>query len=147
MLGLRHGPPPPRSHTYFQIFSMESSSLSSLTKIPSFVFFAKKDDKRQWRVLDMAWECTDLKTGSVSDSLAIHLSAELVCSSVKWCNKAYLTSPQRPRGVAKYRGYEARTPGSSAGSALHESMLYEFPSLSVPPFPCREVCTRKHLWG
>lgn len=87
----------------------------------------------------------DLKLGSAFDWLASHLSAELVCSSIKWYNKAYLTSPKRLWGVAKNTGYEARTLGSSAGSAFHEPSLYDFPNLSVLQFLYGEASIPVHL--
>lgn len=91
---------------FFSTFTMGNLPWNFLSLFTDnvFVFFAQKGNKRQWSLLDLAWEPVDLKLGSVSDYLASYLSVELICSSIKWCNKTYLTSPKRPWGVAKDTG-------------------------------------------
>lgn len=114
-----------------------------------FVFLAQKGNERQWSILDLAWETVDLKFGSDSAWLASSLSAELICSSIKWCNKTYLTSPKRPWGVAENTGYdEAKTVGSSVESAFHELTLYEFSHLPGPSLVSlpRYQCTMGQAW-
>jgi len=53
----------------FTMGSVPWNFLSFFTDI-NFVFFAQKGNKRQWSILDLAWEPEDLKLGSAPDWLA-----------------------------------------------------------------------------